>query len=294
MEASVAIDGELIDPTKATISVFDRGFLYGDSIFDTTRTYGGVLFKLKEHVERLSRSADKMGFALPLTIADMIGEVTSLVGRVRARDPQKELIARLMVTRGEGPFGLDPEGASNPRRILFITPLKMPAPEAYRSGIDVTTYATFRPSDAAMGAKVGNYLESVLAIRAARGHGAHEAIILSHDGHVVEGTTTNIFAIHGDELLTPPTTETLLPGITRAGVIEVAASVGLKVVERRMTPIDVASADEAFITSSIRELLPVARIDGHPIASSSGPKTRALHEAFRAANKLAGPAPWVG
>ncbi len=290
----VAIDGAFVENERATISVFDRGFLYGDSVFDTTRTYGGVPFKLREHVERLGRSAGKMGFELPATTSDLVGEVTRLVAAARERAGGIDLVARLMVTRGEGPIGLDPTGASGPRRVLYLHALHVPPPEAYRSGVEVICYPTFRPSDAALGAKVGNYLESVLAIRHARARGAHEALIMSYDGHVVEGTTTNVFAVHGRELWTPPTTETLLPGITRGLVFEVAESTGLRVIERRMVPADIASAEEAFLTSSVRELLPISKIDGYPIGEGTcGPKTRALHEAFRAANALPAPPPWA-
>lgn len=296
VSCSVAIDGVIVPRERATISVYDRGFLYGDSVFDTTRSYGGVLFKLREHIERLARSAATMGFELPLTAGDLAAEVTRIVSEVReVNGDGGDLIARMMVTRGEGSLGIDPSTASNPRRVLYVHALTLPPPSLYTSGVSVICYPTFRPSDAALGAKVGNYLESVLAIRHAKARGAHEALILSYDGHVVEGTTTNVFAIHGKQLLTPPTSETLLPGITRALVIEVAPSVGLEVVERRMEPRDFASADEVFLTSSIRELLPVVSIDEHTVAEGKpGPLTRALHEAFRERNAIPGPAPWEG
>ncbi|MBK6517596.1 MAG: aminotransferase class IV [Polyangiaceae bacterium] len=289
----VAIDGELVAPEQATISVFDRGFLYGDSVFDTTRTYAGAAFKLREHVERLARSASKMGFELPRSVEELVVEVQRLIDEVRPRAGGAELVARLMITRGEGPFGLDPTEAVKPRRVLYLHGLSRPTAGAYEDGVEVICYSTFRPSDAALGAKVGNYLESVLAVRQAKSRGAHEALILSYDGHVVEGTTTNVFALHGDRLLTPPTTETLLPGITRGLVLEVAPSLGLSVEERRMAPTDVASADEAFLTSSIRELLPISKIDGHTIGRGAPyAVTRRLHQAVRERFGMVGPAPW--
>lgn len=289
----VAIDGVLVPADRATISVFDRGFLYGDSVFDTTRTYRGVPFKLAQHIERLAESAGKMGFALPITVEQGISEVTRLIDEVRAHHGGGEWVARFMVTRGQGPIGLDPSQVEDPRRVLYLHTLHLPPPEAYRDGVGVITYPTFRPSDAALGAKVGNYLESVLAIRHARARDAHEALILSHDGFVVEGTTTNVFAVRGSTLLTPPASETLLLGITRRLVAEVADSVGLTVEERRMRPEDLSSADECFLTSSVRELLPISKVDGHTVGSGvCGPSTRALHEAFRARNELPAPAPW--
>lgn len=290
---SVAIDGSLVAPEAATVSVFDRGFLYGDSVFDTTRTYGGKAFKLVEHVQRLERSAGKMGFALPWSVEQLVAEVEALLAEVRATAGDLDLVARLMVTRGQGTFGLDPADAQDPRRVLYINPLKIPTPETYRAGVEVISYPTYRPSDAALGAKVGNYLESVLAIRHARAKNAHEALILSHDGHVVEGTTTNVFAVHAGKLVTPPTTETLLPGITRALAIEAARSLGIDVEEQRMVPSDIATADEAFLTSSVREMLPIFAIDGFVIGNGeSRPITRRVHEALRKLNRLPAPAPW--
>ena len=287
----MAIDGAFVE--RPTISVFDRGFLYGDSVFETTRSYGGAAFRLPEHLARLSWSAEKLGFDLPLTVADMVGEVSALLRLVRERQPGGEWVLRLMVTRGEGPFGLDPSGAHDPRRILFMQPLRPLDPRLYRDGVAVLSVSTFRPSDAAKGAKVGNYLESILALKQAKARGAHEAIILSHDGCVVEGTTSNVFAVRDGKLVTPPTTETLLPGITRALVMEAAEAMGLDVVERRMGPEDLASAEEAFITSTIRELLPVVSVDGYPINDGAvGRVTRELHLAFRNREGLSGPPPW--
>lgn len=290
----VAIDGALVE--RPTISVFDRGFLYGDSVFETTRSYGGAPFRLPEHLARLAWSANKLGFELPLTVADLIGEVGGLLRIAQARAPHTasgEWVLRLMVTRGEGPFGLDPSGAHDPRRILFMQPLRPLDARLYREGVSVLSVSTFRPSDAARGAKVGNYLESILALKQARAVGAHEALILSHDGCVVEGTTSNVFAVREGKLVTPPPTETLLPGITRALVMEAASSLGLEVVERRMAPEDLAGAGEAFITSTIRELLPVVNIDGHVIGDGQvGPTTRELHRTFREREGFSGPHPW--
>ena len=289
-EILVAIDGALVEDPR--VSVFDRGFLYGDSVFETTRSYGGVPFRLAEHLARLAWSAGKLGFELPLTVADLVGEVGALLRIAQARTAC-EWVLRLMVTRGEGPFGLDPSGAHDPRRILFMQPLRPLDARLYRDGISVVSVSTFRPSDAAHGAKVGNYLESILALSQARAAGAHEALILSHDSFVVEGTTSNVFAVREGKLVTPPATETLLPGITRALVMEAAKSLGLEVVERRMLPEDLASAEEAFITSTIREVMPVVKVDGLRIGDGGvGLTTRELHRAFRDREGFPGPHPW--
>lgn len=293
-ESRVAIDGRFVDRERASISVFDRGFLYGDSIFETTRTYGGTPFLLGEHMARLAWSAERVGLTLPLSPDELEAEVATLA-REAGASPTHELSLRLMITRGEGPLGLDPRSASHPRRVLFVQPVR-PLPAVwYREGVSVVSFATYRPSDSARGAKVGNYLESILATAHARERDAHEALILGHDGHVLEGTTSNVFVVRGGVLFTPPTSESILPGITRRLVLEAADALSIDVSESRIDPPFVASGDEAFLTSSLREVLPVSAIDGFTIGSGScGPVTRRLHQAVRERSQMSGPPPWEG
>ncbi|NUO52745.1 MAG: branched-chain-amino acid aminotransferase [Polyangiaceae bacterium] len=277
------MDGTLVPSERAVVSVYDRGFLYGDAVFETIRTYAGEPFKLEEHAQRLAWSAERIGMALPLAPRDVVLEVRRNLSEIRAQHPEVgDLVARIMVTRGEGPFGLDPAAADAPRRVTFIHPYK-PLPVSHQEdGVSVVTRTAYRPSDAAKGAKVGNYLESIVLLRDARAHGAHEASVVDGQGRVLEGTTSNVFAVKGAELLTPPTTLPLLPGITRGLVLEAAPEVGLVAVERELSVSDLLGADEVFITSSIREVLPVTRVDDRPIGSGRvGAKTRALHAAFR-------------
>jgi branched-chain amino acid aminotransferase len=278
----VAIDGALVPSERAVVSVLDRGFLYGDAVFETVRTYDGVPFMLAEHLERLAWSAERVGIELPLPPSELTAEVQRLLREVASSGGPAELTARVMVTRGQGPLGLDPAGATDPRRVVLIQPFQGLPDSAYEHGVDAVTYATHRPSDSARGAKVANYLESILAIRHARASGAHEALILTGDGFVIEGTTSNVFAIHGDELWSPPDYESLLPGITRRLLLELAPSLGLGVVLRRLEPHDLVGADEVILTSTIREVVPVVRIDGHQIAAGRpGRWARQLLEAFR-------------
>jgi len=278
----VAIEGVLVPSERALVSIFDRGFLYGDSVFETVRTYDGTPFMLTEHLERLAWSAERTAMTLPVPVEELVSEVSAQIREVGAR-LACDVTARVMVTRGEGALGLDPSGATTPRRYVIFSRFKSLPPEWYDAGVAVVSYSTHRPSDAARGAKVANYLESILAIRHARDLGAHEAIVLTGDGHVVEGTTSNVLAVSCGDLLTPPDYETFLPGITRRVVLELAAGLGLRVVARRLEPADLAAADEVFLTSTIREVLPVASVDGHQIGDGvPGPKTRELAAAFRA------------
>ncbi|KYF69146.1 aminotransferase class IV [Sorangium cellulosum] len=322
MTRLVSIDGVVFPPEEARVSVYDRGFLYGDSVFETIRTYGGEPFALEEHLARLERSAGRIAIALPIPRDELEREVRSLIraahaaggagatagssGAAAEAAMPTESYVRVMLTRGSGPLGLDPALAGAPLRVIVVEPLK-PLPGAlYRDGISVISTRTQRAGDAAPGAKVSNYLESLLALREARAAGAHEALILDPSGHVVEGTTSNVFLVErrppaheGEEgpgllLITPPEEAGILVGITRANVIQVAGELGMPACCEPVTMSRLLAAEEVFITSSLREIVPVVRVDAHPIgAGVPGPQTRALHAAFRKKVGLgAAPLPW--
>jgi branched-chain amino acid aminotransferase len=286
MSCLVAIDGELVEGRDASISVFDRGFLYGDTIFETLRAYGGTVFRLADHLERLSWSAERMRMVLPWAAQTLAQEIERIADVARARFGTSELSLRLLVSRGlipgeQRPSGLLPAATLRYGRTLFAQPFR-PLPEAlYRDGVTAISFATYRPSDSAGGAKVGNYGEGIRALVEASAQGAHEALIVSADGYVLEGATTNVFAVINDELLTPPASDTLLPGITRKCVLALAPSL-LTVREQRLTPSRVAAAEEVFITSTLRELVPVVSIDGHRIGTGHpGARTLELAQRFR-------------
>jgi branched-chain amino acid aminotransferase len=292
MSRIASIDGIIFAPEDAKVSVYDRGFLYGDSVFETIRTYGGALFALGEHMARLERSADRVAIAMPTSREAMAAEVTMAVEA--ANNP--ESYVRVMLTRGSGPLGLDPSKAAHPLRVILVEPLKLLPAEMYRDGVSVVTVKTERPADAASGAKVGNYLASMLALRKASEAGAHEALIVGANDRVIEGTTSNVFAVRGGELVTPAEEAGALAGITRAHLLETAAEISIPVRFEQLTPEELASSDEVFVSSSLREVLPVVRVDGRVVGSGRpGPVTRALHAAFRRRAGLAGaPMPWEG
>ena len=274
------IDGQIVPPEHACISVFDRGFLFGDSVFETVRTYGGAPFALDEHIARLARSAARVYIDLPVPPATIQAELLQLV---RGADHGESFI-RVMVTRGHGEIALPPQVASHPARVVLLTPLTPPPPEAYSHGVGVLTYRTQRVADAtdAVGAKVANYLVSVLAMRDARRVGAVEALIVDRDGCVVEGATSNVFAVIDGQLVTPPEEAGILLGITRATLLDVARSERMEPQLRPLPLEQLLAAEEVFISSSIRELLPVVRIDESPVGSGQpGPTTQRLLQAFR-------------
>ena len=283
MATTVMIDGRLVPPEQALVSVFDRGFLYGDSVFESLRTYGGVPFALDEHLARLERSAARVFIALPVSLAVLRGEILSAL----SSHGSAESYLRVTLTRGIGrALGLDPELAERPLRVLFVSALSAPPPELYERGIAVITYRAERPSDApaVADAKIGNYLLAVLAMRAARAQGAAEALLEAGSGHILEGSTSNVFAVVAGKLVTTPETAAILPGITRAHVLAIAADMGLSVELRSPHKGELLRADEVFISSSIRELVPVVGIDGQRVGPGlPGPITRELLRRFREA-----------
>lgn len=280
MPVRVMIDGEIRERDAALVSVFDRGFLYGDSVFETIRTYGGRPFALHEHLARLARSAELVFIELPVPLSQLASEISQLLSSAA----NVESYIRVMISRGQGDLGLDPTAATQPLRVIIVSDLVEVAPAVRAAGIKTITYRTQRPADAtsAEGAKIGNYLAAALAMRSAKAKGALEALIVDKQGQVVEGATSNLFYVRQGALFTPPIQAGILPGITRAKVLDVARQLGISVTYALPSVAELEAADEVFISSSIRELLGVVQIDDTVIASGAvGPVTRSLHERFR-------------
>ncbi|MDX2051208.1 MAG: aminotransferase class IV [Polyangiaceae bacterium] len=280
MSQVVMINGQLVPPKEASVSVFDRGFLYGDSVFETLRTYNGVPFRMDLHMERLAWSAERVLIPLPVTLESLALEIEAAV---RAADNPDSYV-RVVVTRGTADtLGLDPALSIHPTRVVLVGPLHPPHQEAYQNGVSVITYRTARVSDqtVASGAKVGNYLVAVLAMHEAKQKGAVEALILDGVGRVLEGATSNVFAVRSGTLATPPLDLGILPGITRRVVMELAVQLGLVVHEQPIGLAELLDADEVFISSSIREVLPVVAVDERKIAQGTpGHITQRLMAAF--------------
>jgi branched-chain amino acid aminotransferase len=241
---------------------------------------------------RLERSAELVVIAMPIAKEAMADEVR----RAIAAAGNAESYVRVMLTRGSGPVSLDPAAVMRPLRVVLVEPLSVLPASMYRDGVSVVTSRTARAGDAAHGAKVGNYLASLLALRAAKQAGAHEALIVGAGGAVVEGTTSNVFAVRGGALVTPAIEAGILPGITRAHLLLAASELGLPVRFEGLTPEELAGSDEVFLSSSIREVLPVVRVDQTTVGDGRpGRVTRSLHEAFRRLVGLGGdPMPWEG
>jgi branched-chain amino acid aminotransferase len=273
------IGGKVYSPEDARVSVFDRGLLYGDSVFETLGTYAGRPFAVVEHVRRLRRSAELVFIDLTLSDAALIAEISEAI----RQSGNAESYVRVIVTRGSGELGLDPALAVDPQRIIIVTALHRPNPSAYEKGVTAITYRTQRATDetGAAGAKVGNYLVAVMAMKQAKPVGANEALIVDGAGRIVEGATSNVFMVKNGELVTPAENSGILSGITRAVVLEAAAQEGIAVTFTCPTVTETLDADELFITSSIRQVLAITELDGHSIgAHVPGPVYRRLLSRF--------------
>lgn len=277
------VDGRVLPLDRASVPVTDRGFLLADGVFDSIRTYGGRPFLLGDHLDRLRRSAEALWLPVPWSDADLEGIVRSLLD---GWPPGCEAVLRTVLTRGDGGHGLVLPEPQVPRLVVLCRPLPALPPEAYEEGVGLGVPATGRTKDQAVPAhvKVGNYLAGVLALREAREIGAVEALLRAADGSWAEATTSNLFCVARGTLLTPGEREHALPGVTRALVLRVAARAGIPVAERPVSDADLWGADEVFITSSIKEVVPVVRLETRPVGCGRpGPTTRRVMGLFAGA-----------
>lgn len=273
--------GRVLDPEHATISVFDRGFLYGDSVYETLRTAGDGVFELEPHLHRLRRSAAGIAFDLPFSDADIAKAITQTLAA--AKNPKSRI--RVIATRGTGPIALDTRVAESPVLVVLVTPLEVVDPVLRMQGISaivVDRQDFFRQG--LVGLKTGNYLGNILALHQAHDQGADDAILCNAEGQVAEGSTSNLFLVIDGRVHTPSLESGLLAGITRDLVIRLLDTrLGLQVVERAVLADELARADEMFLTSSIRGVMPVTKLDGVAVGDgTAGPVTRRVIDVYEA------------
>jgi len=275
----INIDGKVFGEKEAKISVFDRGFLYGDSIYEVVRSYGLVPFALKEHLSRLQRSADSISMDLPVPPVKLESDVRHLLGEAGNVD----CYLRIVVTRGEGEISLDPAMAVNPHYVIICKEYEPPPRHLYTDGASVMLVKSGKLVDSALppGTKTGNYLVNLMALAQAKQKGSYEAIMVDGTGKVAEGTTCNIFIVKNKKVYTPSLATGILAGITRGIVIELCKRWNIPVDEADLYPKDIKEADEAFITSTIRDVMPVTVIDEMPVRNGRpGPVTDNLRRAY--------------
>src|SRR6266498_1378492 len=278
--SQIYVDGKFYAEGEAKVSVFDHGLLYGDGIFEGIRFYNGRVFRLEEHIHRLWDSARSICLEIPMTMQDMTEAVLETIRQNRLRDGY----IRLLVTRGIGNLGLNPTQCKAPSVIIIAATIALYHEDFYRKGLTIVTCATRRSNPAALNPAVKslNYLNNVMARIEANLAGADEALMLNDAGNVAECTADNVFIIKRGQIFTPPITAGALRGITRAVVFEIAAETGIKVTEADLTRHDVFIADEAFLTGTAAEIIPLVKADGRPIGTGKpGPITARMIARFR-------------
>ncbi|MGW8257051.1 MAG: branched-chain-amino-acid transaminase [Thermoguttaceae bacterium] len=275
----IYISGTFYDKEDAKISVYDHGLLYGDGVFEGIRSYGGKAFRLEEHLDRLWNSAKAIVLEIPMSKAEM----TKTIEQALEINQIKDGYIRVLVTRGEGSLGLDPNRCHDPRVVVIADHIALYPPEFYEKGLEIVTVSTVRNHHAALSPRIKslNYLNNILAKIEGLQAGCNEALMLNCRGEVAECTGDNIFLVRAGRLLTPTIDAGILEGITREAVIELAAQAGIEVRETTLTKHDVYIADECFLTGSAAEVVPVVRVDSRPIGDGTpGPITRDLIKRF--------------
>ncbi len=284
-ELLIYIDGKFYPKSKAKISVYDHGLLYGDGVFEGIRAYNGIVFKLKEHIDRLFKSAHPIFLRIPLTKE----QLSKAVLETLKKNNLKDAYIRLVVTRGVGDLGLDPRKCPKATIIIITEPLlQLHSAEKVENGINtVITWVKRNPVDTQTHEmKSLNYLNSILGKIEANNIGADEAICLDKTGYVCEGVGENIFIVREGKLLTPPLSSGALNGITRTLIIRLAKELGIEVIERNITPNELFTANEVFFTGTAAEVAPIREVNKRVIGSGNpGPVTIRIMQEFQKATK---------
>ncbi len=280
MSKFIWLNGNLVPPDQATVSVFDHGLLYGDGVFEGIRVYNHRIFKLATHLKRLDESARSIRLTLPIAIEDLAAATHATV---KANDIQNGYI-RLCVTRGAGTLGLNPFVCPSPNIFIIADTITLYPAELYENGLAVITSSVVRNHPAALSPRVKslNYLNNILAKIEAIDAGVLEAVMLNPQGYIAECTGDNIFIVKDGILYTPPLHAGVLEGITMNTVLDLAARQGLEIRKPDLTKHDLYIADEMFLTGTAAEVIPVTKVDNRTIgAGEPGPITRSLIKAFK-------------
>ena len=281
MPRIIFMNDRLVPEGEAKVSVFDHGLLYGDGVFEGLRSYAGTVFRLDAHLDRLWASARAICLEIPLSKA----AVAKAVNDTLAANKLSDGYVRLVVTRGAGSLGLDPNRTANPQVIVIADTISLYPREFYEQGLKIVTAATQRVQSAALSPRIKslNYLNNIMAKLEGLRAGCVEALMLNHKGEVAECTGDNVFVVRSGALLTPPPDAGILEGITRNAVMELARAAGIECREATLTRHDLYTADECFPPGTAAEVIPVVDIDGRTIgAGTPGPITKQLTTAFHA------------
>ncbi len=279
MGLKIYLDGKLVEKADAVVSVFDHGLLYGDGVFEGIRSYDGLVFKLSEHLDRLYESSHTLRLVVPLKKEALQNAVIETL----KANGLKDAYIRLVVTRGVGDLGLDPRKCAKATIFIITDKITLYPREYYEKGLTLATVPTVRNHPEALNPqlKTLNYLNNILAKIEATNAGVDEAILLNSQGYVTECTGENIFTVKGKTLCTPPAYVGILRGITRQSVMDIAGSMGYKVIEEPFTRHELYIAEEVFLTGTAAEIVPIAKIDNRVIGEGRpGPVTKKFMDEF--------------
>jgi branched-chain amino acid aminotransferase len=283
----IFVDGKYFDERNAKISVFDHGLLYGDGIFEGIRAYNGRVFKLKEHIDRLFASAKSILLTMPMSHAEIMRATVETCRKNKLRDGY----IRLVVTRGVGTLGLNPNRCKRGSVIIIAGKIQLYPPALYQRGMAIVTVPTTRNLHSALSPAIKslNYLNNILAKIEANNSGCEEAIMLNAEGYVAECTGDNVFIVKDGHVYTPPLSAGALYGITRRVVMEIAEESGYPVSTPNLTRYDLFTADECFLTGTGAEIVPIVKIDGRVIGNGKpGSVTQKLVGQYHALTKVSG------
>ncbi len=291
MAATINVNGRISDQEHAVVPVFDHGFLYGEGVYETLRTYNGQPFLFERHMRRLRTSADMLALPIPLSNAEIATRFRDTMTAATLGDGvHNEAYIRILVTRGVGELTYDPAACPTSSIVVIVKPNVDPPAEAFDKGVRVSLVPVVRNHPATVNPliKSNSLINNALGMQEALKRGGFEGIMRNYKGELAECTQSNLFIVKNGAALTPPVDAGLLPGITREFLFEIGAEAGIPVREAVLRDEDLFAADEAFLTSTTRELVPIVQVDDHQIgAGAPGPIGKAMLAGFRrAAHKL--------
>jgi len=285
MAATVNVNGRVSDQEHAVISIFDHGFLYGEGVYETLRTYNGQPFLFERHMRRLRKSAGMLALSVPMTDTEIDARFRETMRAAGLGDaPDREAYIRILLTRGIGELTYDPAATPTPSVVVIVKPNVHPPQDVFERGVKVSLVGVIRnhPGTVNPLIKSNSLLNNALAMQEALRHGSFEGVMRNYKGELAECTQSNLFIVKDGAALTPPIDAGLLPGITREFLFEIGATAGIPVREAVLKDEDLLGADEAFLTSTTREVVPIVKVDDRTVGSGKpGPITQALLEAYR-------------
>ena len=282
MRGAVYVNGKIAPADQAVVPVYDHGFVYGEGVYETLRTYNRVPFLYDRHMRRLRQSAERLLLDVPFDDATMLRWIDQTVEQAGELN---EAYIRILLTRGIGDLNYDPKSTPKPTTVIIVKPFEAPAARVFNDGIRISLVDMLRnhPQSVNPIIKSNNLLNNALAMQAAYRSGAEEALMCNYRGELTECSQANFFLVRGGAALTPKSEAGLLEGVTRAFVLEIGREIGIEAREETLYPKDLESADEMFITSTTRELSPVVNVDGRAVGTGKpGPVTKRLLERYQA------------